>query len=146
MGIKTIVAFIGTRPERVKNLDPLLTRNERKVLNYYLSVVADETDPFKQSHFRRSHNTIADETGLGIRTVQRINTRLADLDILSWIPGHGSRRGSSGSKNGACTPNEYRIDFDVLYGRKGNNWNGVATTFMETTNVQARGHVDALAR
>ncbi len=117
MGFKTIVGYVGTG-EPTPDLNPELSRNERKVLAFYLSLVAGETDPFKKSHFRRSHETIAKATGLSQRTVRRINRRLADLDLISWSSGYGGRRGAGGSKKAACMPNEYRLDLDIIAGQK----------------------------
>ena len=61
---------------------PTLTKNDRKVFKHYLS--------FRRQSFRTSLDKTADATGLGKRTVQRVNNKLAHLGVISWIPGHGS--------------------------------------------------------
>ena len=78
---------------------PTLTKNDRKVFKHYLS--------FRRQSFRTSLDKTADATGLGKRTVQRVNNKLAHLGVISWISGHGSPE--HGHK-----PNEYRLADEII--------------------------------
>jgi len=78
---------------------PVLTENDRKVFKHYLS--------FKRQSFRTSLDKTAEATGLGKRTVQRVNNKLAHLGVLCWISGHGSPE--HGHK-----PNEYRLADEII--------------------------------
>lgn len=82
---------------------PALTENDRKVFKHYLS--------FKRQSFRTSLDKTAEATGLGKRTVQRVNDKLAHLGVISWIPGHGSQAHGH-------TPNEYRLADEIVAATK----------------------------
>jgi hypothetical protein len=73
---------------------PRLTKAEATILRFYRSIVERE-------HFCRSIKTIAEETKLGTRTVQRANTKFLSLGILSWVSGNSAswRPGGKGQAN-----------------------------------------------
>ena len=71
----------------------ILTKNEKKILDYYIAVF--KTEP----RFQRSLQNIATATGVSIKTVQRANARLIDMGVLLWIPGHGKLGGMPARRN-----------------------------------------------
>ena len=75
-----------------------LTNAEIKVLRFYKSIGKADKALGTGLRFCRSLTTIARETGLSEKTIQRANTRFLYLGILTWVRGNSAswRAGSKG--------------------------------------------------